>query len=213
MIRYVLFDLDNTLYPCGAGMEEAMTSRICDFVARHLGVPCEEAYARRRDRMKRYGTTLEWLMAEEGLSDVDAYYACVHPEGEEEGLEPDPRVRAFLEGLPVPSSVLTNSPKEHADRVLRKLELEGLFERVFDIRWNGLEGKPAEGAFRRVLDAIGFAPEEVLFVDDFPSYVAGYVRIGGRGVLLDERGVHEGAPYPRVGSLRDILPLLDGGAA
>jgi putative hydrolase of the HAD superfamily len=139
---------------------------------------------------------------------VDDYYAKVHPDGEEENLVPDPAVRKFIQNLPVPASVLTNAPKEHADRVLRKLELEGLFEHVYDIRWNNLVGKPAESAFRSVLEAIGTAPEETLFVDDLPQYLEGFVKIGGVGVLMDDLDRHPSSPYPRVRSIPELGRFL-----
>ncbi|OHE57460.1 MAG: pyrimidine 5'-nucleotidase [Treponema sp. RIFOXYC1_FULL_61_9] len=208
MIRYVLFDLDNTLYPSDSGMEEDAMQRIGDFVARHLGVSFEEGRTRRNARIDGYGTTLEWLIAEQGLEDVEGYYAVVHPDGEEEGLSPDPALRSFLESLPVKASVLTNAPLEHAERVLRKLDLEGVFEHIFDIRWNGLRGKPAESAFRKVLSAIGSSPEETLFVDDAPSYVEGYLRIGGAGVLLDELDRHPRTKIPRIRSITEISRFL-----
>ena len=208
MIRYVLFDLDNTLYPSAVGMEEDTSRRIAEYSARHLGVSETRAQELRKARLHLYGTTLEWLMTEEGLTDVDAYYAYIHPDGEEENLIPDPEVRKFIETLPVPASVLTNAPKEHADRVLRKLELEGLFEQVFDIRWNNLKGKPAESAFRGVLAAIGTIPEETLFVDDLPQYLDGFIRIGGVGVLMDDFDRHSASPYPRVRSIPELGRFL-----
>lgn len=208
MISYVLFDLDNTLYPSDAGIEEETMGRIAEFSASHLGVSKERALSLRQERMHLYGTTLEWLMNERGLSDVDAYYAFIHPDGEEENLKPDPAVRDFIKNLPVPASVLTNAPKEHADRVLKKLELEGLFEYVFDIRWNNLKGKPAESSFRKVLKAIGTKPEETLFVDDMPTYLEGFIKIGGFGVLIDDLDRHAGSPYPRVRSIPELARFL-----
>lgn len=208
MISYILFDLDNTLYPSDAGMEEATMRRILAYASSFLGISPDEVRAQRAAGMRRYGTTLEWLMSERGLTDVDGYYAAVHPDGEEEDLRPDPRIRGFLQSLPVPCGILTNSPIEHAERVLRKIELDDLFKDIFDIRWNGLEGKPAEGAFRRALAAIGKRVEEVLFVDDLPAYVEGFIRLGGMGVLIDHEDRHPNAPYPRIRSIEEITRFL-----
>lgn len=208
MIRYVLFDLDNTLYPSDVGMEEDTIRRIAEYSADFLGVSTARALELRKERMHLYGTTLEWLMTDRGLTDVDAYYAYVHPDGEEENLKPDPAVRDFIANLPVPASVLTNAPKEHADRVLRKLDLEGLFEHVYDIRWNNLKGKPAESAFRGVLKELGTEPGETLFVDDLPQYLEGFIKIGGFGVLMDDFDRHASSPYPRVRSIPELGRFL-----
>lgn len=208
MISYILFDLDNTLYPSSLGLDQDMLKRIREFTAGFLGISPEEAVERRKKRMGDYGTTLEWLMAEEQLTDVDAYYQAVHPEGEEEALKPDRELRTFLEKLPLPAAVLTNAPMEHADRVLKKLELEGLFTHIFDIRWNGLKGKPAEAAFTRALQVLNKEASEVLFIDDLPSYVEGFIRLGGNGILIDERDIHRNVPYPRIRKLTEIARFL-----
>ncbi len=211
MVKYILFDLDNTLYPSSLGLDEEMGERISEFVAEFLGLTPEQSRRVRSERGSRYGTTLEWLIAEKGLVDIEAYYAAVHPEGEEVRLQPDPKLRAFIQNLPVPSAILTNAPMEHAERVLRKLDLEGLFTHIFDIRWNGLRGKPAESAFRNVLHEIGMKSDDVLFLDDLPSYVEGFIHIGGYGVLLDETDAHADSVYPRVRTVFEIAQFLNRG--
>lgn len=209
MISYLLFDLDNTLYSSSFGLEKAVGQRIRRFTAQFLGVSEEEAVQRRQERIALYGTTLEWLMAEAGLRDVDAYYRAIHPEGEEANLHPDPAVRTFLEQLPLPKAILTNSPMEHAQRIIKKLEMEDLFTHIFDIRWNGLQGKPQANVFYRVLHTLGKSPQEVLFIDDYPSYVKGYLDIGGRGVLLDEENLHKDYPYDRITSIFELQHFLE----
>jgi putative hydrolase of the HAD superfamily len=208
MIRYILFDLDNTLYSSDYGLEAAVAQRIRRFTAQFLGITEEEAAKRRKQTISRYGTTLEWLMDSEGLTDVETYYAAIHPEGEEAALHPDPEIHGFLTSIPIPKAILTNSPIEHAQRVIKKLALEGIFTHIFDIRWNGLKGKPQESVFRNVLTALQCQPQEVLFVDDCPSYIEGYVKIGGNGVLLDEKGAYSDFPYTRISSILEIPQLL-----
>ncbi|MDR0601732.1 MAG: HAD-IA family hydrolase, partial [Treponema sp.] len=179
MITHILFDLDNTLYSARFGLEEAVTRRIRAFISQWLGVSPEEAAAMRGASMDRYGTTAEWLTAEKGLKDIDAYYRAVHPEDEADSLRPDPGLRPFLESLPCPIAILTNSPLTHARRVLDKLEIRDLFppERIFDLPGNGFTGKPDPRAYRRALQALGAHPEEVLFVDDTPRHVEGYLAL------------------------------------
>jgi putative hydrolase of the HAD superfamily len=179
-----------------------------EFVSAYLGVSAEEAKRRRAETIDRYGTTLEWLRAEQGFTDIEAYYAAIHPEGEADALSPDPQLRSFLESLPAPMAILTNSPREHADRVLGRLGMADLFTHIFDIRWNRFRGKPAPEAFRRALDALGQTPETALFIDDMPRCVEGYRRIGGNGALLDEFGGHPDYPQPRIRTLPELARFL-----
>jgi putative hydrolase of the HAD superfamily len=211
MIKRLLLDLDSTLYHPSVGMEAEIIARMNVFVASLLGLPLDEASELRRVRARAYGTTLEWLMTEYGFADADRYYAEVHPEGEEEILRPDPALRATLEAVPLPKAILTNAPLEHAERVVRRLGLEGVFDRVFDIRWNDHRGKPHPDVFRRVCAELGVEPREVVFVDDMPRYVAGFLACGGHGVLIDHDDRRPDADMRRVRSLAELWPLIRDG--
>jgi putative hydrolase of the HAD superfamily len=208
MIKYLLFDLDNTLYSIHYGLEENVALRIRKFLAAWLGVSEEEATAERRRGTVRYGTTLEWLMGEKNFTAVEEYYRFVHPEGEVDSLKPDPDLREFLFGLPYPKAILTNSNREHVDQVLARLELGDIFTHIFDMRWNNLKGTPRPDVYRRVLEVLGKSPEEVLFTDDYPKYVAGFNALGGAGVLLDELDSHPDFPGRRVRNIREIVKFM-----
>jgi putative hydrolase of the HAD superfamily len=208
MIKYLLFDLDNTLYSIRYGFEENVSLRIRKFLAAWLGMSEEEAMAERRKGIACYGTTLEWLMEEKNFTGVEEYYNFVHPEGEVDSLKKDPELKEFLSGLPYPKAILTNSNREHADRVLARLELGDIFTHIFDMRWSNLKGKPHPDVFRRVLEVLGKSPEEILFIDDYPQYVAGFNALGGAGVLLDELDSHPGFPGQRIRSLKEIVKFL-----
>jgi putative hydrolase of the HAD superfamily len=208
MIRYILFDLDNTLYSAKTGMENDFQRRIIAFTSRFLGIPGEEALARRQEGITRYGTTIEWLIGDNGFTAIEEYYAAVHPEGEEEVIPPDPQLRLFLKSLGVPLAVLTNSPREHADRVLAKIGIADLFTHIFDIRWNGNQGKPLPAAFTRALDALGSGAGNTLFIDDAPRYVQGYLNLGGKGLLRDELGRYPDYLHPKIRELPELTRYL-----
>ena len=201
--------MDCTLYSVRYGLEENVSRLLRQYLAQYLGTSIEEAVAERLKRIAPYGTTLEWLMAEKNFTAIDDYLNYVHPEDEADSLPPDPELRLFLESLPCPCSILTNSPGFHADRIIKKLGLEGIFQRVFDIESNNFKGKPHASAFRRALDALALKTEEALFVDDIPRYVEGFLVLGGRGILLDETDAHPDYPHQRVKSLRELTRFLD----
>jgi putative hydrolase of the HAD superfamily len=211
MIRRLLFDLDNTLYPSTNPMEAEILDRMNAFVAHWLSLELPEAVEYRRAYMPKYGTTLEWLMAEHGLTDVEGYYRAVHPEGEQWCIEPNPPLRDLLRSMPYPKSIFTNAPSEHARRVLDKLGVAGEFDRVFDIRFHGLKGKPDPAAIRRVCAALAVEPSECVFIDDQPRYVRGFQACGGHGVLYDDAGRYTMADMPRIDSLFTLRDLLASG--
>jgi putative hydrolase of the HAD superfamily len=210
MLRLVLLDLDNTLYPESLGMDRDIVKRMNAYVADFFGVSAHRALELRREHARKYGTTLEWLMAEHDFTDTEAYFAAVHPDGEEYCLEKDPELARALDAVNLPKAVLTNSPSEHAERVLRKLGVADRFEAIYDIRFNALQGKPHAEAYRRACEASGVAVEDVLFVDDMPKYVRGFLDLGGRVLLVDEADRFVGENLPRIRSLVELPAYVAG---
>jgi len=212
MIRHLLLDLDNTLYPSSDAMDEGITKRMLAFVADYLKLDHAEAVRLRAERLPMYGTTLEWLTREHGLADPVPYFAAVHPEEEIDELTPDPCLRPYLQSLGLPMTLLTNAPMAHAARVLRFFGIEDLFLGVFDLTWHGGRGKPHPDCFLSTLAAVGKTVDETLFVDDHPKYARGYLAVGGKPVLVDERDRHpevEAEGIPRIRSIYELKAFLD----
>lgn len=211
MIRYILFDLDNTLYPESSALGSELSRRINLYAANYLGVSEDEALKLRRSESKNYGTTMRWLAQCHGLTDLEGYIESVHPENVGDYIEKDEELKAFLGSLPLPASILTNSPASHAHRVLEYLEIEDCFEHVFDLNYSSFRGKPHRATYEKVLQEIGHRASEVMFVDDVPTYLLGYREIGGVAVLIDESGSKhiEDPAVKRVHKVTEILPLLD----
>lgn len=208
MFKYLLFDLDHTLYSSSYGLEDNVRRRIKEFNAAFLGVSVEEAWKERMDNIHLYGTNLEWLIAEKGCADVEGYLAAVHPKGEADTLLPDPALREFLERIPIPKAIITNSPREHADLILGKLGFEGLFTHIFDIRLCNFVGKPHPKFFYKSLDILNVKIEDTLFIDDVPRYVEAFIKLGGNAILYDEKNLLPDFPYPRIQNLRELSAYL-----
>ncbi|MDE3091751.1 MAG: pyrimidine 5'-nucleotidase, partial [Chloroflexota bacterium] len=64
MTRYILFDLDDTLYPTSAGLMHEISARMSEFMVARVGIPASEVDRVRRDYWARYGTTLRGLYIE-----------------------------------------------------------------------------------------------------------------------------------------------------
>jgi putative hydrolase of the HAD superfamily len=92
--------------------------------------------------------------------------------------------------------------------VINKLGLDGLFTHLFDIRSNNFQGKPNPGAYLRAFSILGAEAEEVLFIDDSPSYVDGCRALGAHGVLLDEGDAWPAYPGRRIRHLRELGDII-----
>ena len=210
MITHLLFDLDNTLYSANYGLEKNVSMRLEKFVSDYLHIDRRESEETHRDLIQNrgYGTTIEWLIAEKGFTDIDTYYMAINPPDEADSLPPDPELKDFLASIPLVKAVFSNSIRRHIDLILDKLGITDQFDYIFDIRFNNFKGKPHREAFLKVLDAMNTKPENTLFIDDYPEFVEGFARIGGRGVLLDEFDRYAGLHYERIRNLRELTGLL-----
>lgn len=208
MIRHLLLDLDNTLYPASGGMNEGITNRMMNFIASFLDVPLETAIKIRKQALPKYGTSLEWLKEEHNLTDEQTYFDTVHPPSELEELQKDPQLREFLLSLNLPLTLLTNAPTSHAIRVLDFFNIRDIFSGVYDLNYHNGVGKPHPQTFKTTLKAAGYTVEETLFVDDHPKYVRGYKAIGGKAVIVDEKGTFKDmAKSEGFGHIRTIYEL------
>ncbi len=159
-----VFDLDNTLYPHHLNLWHQVDARIRDFIAAFLKVAHEDAFRIQKDFYKRYGTTMRGLMAEHGL-DPDEFLDYVH-QIDHSPLQPNPALGAALEKLPGRKLILTNGTRRHADAVMRRLDIHGHFEDVFDIVAADLEPKPFPQTYDRFLARHGVDPRRAAMFED-----------------------------------------------
>ncbi len=76
-IRFLLFDLDETLYPRAAGVMQEIGRQIRRYIMREYGATWEEADSLARRYHQEYGTSMRGLLLNNDL-DVERYLAFVH---------------------------------------------------------------------------------------------------------------------------------------
>ncbi|HEQ71213.1 MAG TPA: pyrimidine 5'-nucleotidase, partial [Spirochaetia bacterium] len=131
-LTHILFDLDNTLYPASTGIFPEIARRMTAFVAEFFSCDTTRAETIRREYARRFGTTLGGLLAVGGLQDPELFLERVHPENVADYIPKNAALGKMLAALPYSKAVLTNSPREHAERVLERLEIRSFFPHVFD---------------------------------------------------------------------------------
>ncbi len=185
-IEHLIFDLDNTLYPSTAKMDEGISRRMMECVQEFFKTDAETAKKIRSEHIANFSTTLEWLRSE-GLTDVEGFLAHVHPQNEADELNDDENLKTYLESIKIPKMILTNAPREHAERVLNKLNVKDLFDSICDIRECSFLGKPYPSAFKKALSMCGGTIENTIFIDDMQKYVDGWKALGGNAVLVGNK--------------------------
>ncbi len=165
MIRYALFDVDETLYPPEAGVLRAVDRRIERFLVERMGMGHAEAMRVRADYLQHYGTTLGGLLAHHAV-DPEDYLAYVHDVPVEELLQPSATLDRVLAELPWEPVIFTNADRRHAERVLAALGIRSRFRLIFDIGGMGYRQKPDPVVYERVLAALAVPGKACLLVED-----------------------------------------------
>lgn len=164
-LRYVIFDLDDTLYPRGSGVMEEVLRLILHYMTERLGMDSEEASALRRRYLVEYGTTTAGLLHHRCI-DPDDYLAYVHDIPVQRYLRANTELDRVLDTIPLSKAIWTNGTRAHAERVLRALGIRHHFSPILDIRDMGYVSKPAPELYPRLLEMLGAEGPECILVED-----------------------------------------------
>jgi putative hydrolase of the HAD superfamily len=183
MIQFLLFDLDETLYPRSAGMFREVGRRIHHYLEQ-MGIPKEEVRQVRQQYYQRYGTTLRGLQLHHQV-DTDDYLDYVHSFDVATYIRPNSTLDEVLSELPYEKIIFTNATTEYAWRVLTLLGVDHHFEQIFDIRAIRFYCKPHPIAFRIVLEELATTGPQCLLIDDNLRNLQTAKEMGMRTVLVD----------------------------
>lgn len=164
--RYLLFDLDNTLYSDRrTGLLTHIDRRINDYLTLRLGMEEAAVNELRREYWRKYGTTLRGVKENHGLDPLE-YAAYTYDIDLEQFLQADADLLGMLGRLPWPKAVFSNSPESYVARVLAALGIAGEFSRIFGIGFSGHRGKPDPETYRMVLAELGLPGQACVLIDD-----------------------------------------------
>ena len=186
-LTYIIFDLDDTLYPRDDGPMREIGRRIQQWLCDHLELSWEDAFVMRQDYFRRYGTTLGGLIARHEV-DVSDFLTYVHDLPVEEYLDPDPALGAMLASIPLRKVVYTNGTSGYGKRVLHALQVADHFEQVVGIEEVGLRNKFNLDAYERMLALVDARGAECVMVEDIASNLRPAKALGLTTVLVDTGG-------------------------
>ncbi|HEY4274788.1 MAG TPA: pyrimidine 5'-nucleotidase [Rhizomicrobium sp.] len=182
-VRDWIFDLDNTLYRADNGIFAQIDANMTRYVARLLGLERDAARAVQKQLYRDHGTTLAGLIAVHKI-DPEPYLDFVH-DIDLTGLLPEPGLRQALARLPGRRFVFTNGCRNHAQRILERLELDDMFEQVWDIRTIGFVPKPDPIAYGHAVAAGNIAPAKAAMFEDIARNLVVPHELGMTTVWLD----------------------------
>jgi putative hydrolase of the HAD superfamily len=112
---------------------------------------------------------------------------------------PDAALAAAIGKLPGRRFVFTNGCRDHAARILKRLEMAHLFESVWDIRTMNFQPKPQAGAYTSVVAAGGVTCTEAAMFDDIARNLSPARALGMTTVWLKTD-----SPWGKQGPMMDV---------
>jgi putative hydrolase of the HAD superfamily len=188
--EFILFDLDETLYPSSNGLMSLIRDRIVEYMIVRLGWSRDYAEERRQRYVSEYGVTLDGLHKLHGV-DVADYMEYVHAVPHSEYIEPNPALDRMLGRLRPPKAIFTNASQSHARRVLSALGVSpSHFECIFDFEAAGFCPKPDPEAYRRILTRLGARGDQCVLVEDNLRNLQTAKSVFGMTTVLVQKASH-----------------------
>lgn len=205
-IAYILFDLDDTLYPPGKGLMQAISARMTRYAAEHLGLSASEADALRLKYYQRYGSSVHPLVVNHQLN-LTEFLQYAHDVDVEQRLAPDADLDCLLACIQARKVIFTNGPRTYAQRVLHRLEIEHHFAQVFDYEFGEYLGKPDAAVYRKLQDTLNVPGDALVMVDDGAKNLAPARELGWKTIYVNANGGDASADVDFV--VRDLWQIAD----
>jgi len=185
MFRFLIFDLDETLYPRDAGLMQEIGVRINRYLIENLRLPPEQANALRQRYYQQHGTALRGLVVERPDVDPEDYLQFVHDVRLADYIGPEPALADMLRSIPLTKVIFTNATVEHAQNVLNILGIADQFADIIDVRRVEFVSKPNTEAYLRLLNILQATGGECILIEDSARNLLPGKALGMTTILVD----------------------------
>lgn len=168
--RIWLFDLDDTLHNASHRAFKELNTSMTAYIVQHLGLTEDEAVALRHRYWLRYGATLSGLQRHHGVKPAHFLSETHRLPGLEADLHSHVHDKAALRRLKGRKLLMTNAPRDYAERVLAAVGLSGVFDGLICIEdmacFGHCRSKPDKRMFRMVLAKLKLPATRCVLVED-----------------------------------------------
>mgnify|MGYP001344730465 CR=1 FL=1 len=185
MFRFLIFDLDETLYPRQAGLMQEIGVRINRYLTENLHLPQDKANELRQRYYQQHGTALRGLVVERPDVDPEDYLHFVHDICLTDYIRLDPALADMLRSIPLTKVIFTNATTEHAQNVLQILGIADQFADIVDVRRVKYVSKPNAEAYERLLSILQAMGDECILIEDSVRNLLPGKALGMTTILVD----------------------------
>ncbi len=185
MIRYLLFDVDDTLYPRSSPIWPLLRERIISYMLERLGMTRPEAEALRAHYLKEYGTTTRGLYLHNHIN-IHDYLAYVHDVSLNAILQCDDALNGALAQIPAEKCLFTNASRQHGRNVVEALGISQHFTHIFGLEDFDFHSKPDPYGYHIALTRLGVGGAACMMIEDSARNLVTAKELGMTTVLVDD---------------------------
>ena len=183
LIKYWIFDLDNTLYSGKTKVFEQVDKRMSKYISDKLDVSVEEAKKIQKNYFYEYNTTLNGMIKNHKI-DPDEFLEFVH-DINIDFLQKDPKLEKEIEKLNGKKIIFTNGSKKHALNVTKRIGINQLFDDIFDIVDCNFIPKPSIEPYKKLVEKHKIDPKLCVFVEDIARNLKPAYEMGMKTVWIE----------------------------
>lgn len=185
-IKYLIFDLDDTLYSPSYGITNYFNERINIFITHKLNIDIAQAKRLNKLYHLKYGLTGKGLEIEHNVN-FQEYLSFMHDINIETILQRDPKLENILKLIECKKILLSNSIYLHAQKVLKKLEILDYFSDIFTIESFNYLYKPNLEVFGLLMEKLDVEASECYYFDDAIRNLIPAHQMGLKTVLVRKK--------------------------
>ena len=163
-IKYWIFDLDNTLYSGQTQVFSEVDKKMSSFISKKFNVDLVKAKEIQKKYFYEYGTTLSGLMNHDNI-DPQEFLEFVH-DIDISWLPKDEILREELIKIKEKKIIFTNGSHAHVENVTKQLDIDGLFDGVFDITDANYVPKPHLNPYQELIKKFDLDPNQSILIED-----------------------------------------------
>ena len=176
LIKYWLFDLDNTLYSGQTKVFEQVDKKMSEYISEKLKVDLVEAKKIQKSYFYEYNTTLNGMIKNHKI-DANEFLEFVH-DIDIDFLKKDVPLEIELKKLSGKKIIFTNGSRKHALNVTKRIGIDKHFDDIFDIVDAEFFPKPTPSPYEKLIKKHKIDPNLCVFIEDIarnlkPAYEMG----------------------------------------
>ena len=161
------FDLDNTLYCANSGIFDQIHKKMSEFISTNLNVSLEKAKLLQKKYFVENGTTLYGLMLNHNIN-PEKFLDYVH-DIDFSIVKPDNELNDLIKKIPEKKIILTNANISYLKKILKNLNLENIFDDIYDIEKMDYLPKPNLKTYKKLISTYNFDVKKAILFDDIPQ--------------------------------------------